>query len=229
MAKNTSTFSAGLLLFFFLPLTATAETAYIDDKIMVGLHQDNDIDSTIIKLLPGGAALEVLKRDTAFTQVKEPGGASGWIDNRYLVDAAPGRAEVLLAQEKIAKLEAELSALKKGQNTAPATTTVNQKLDALSKENEKIKQQLQSEQLKVGELQAQAAELRNQLSRGGAGAQDAVSAANDSTVGDTAASTGYSGWIASLIGIVCIMIGLIGGAYYMDWYSRRRHGGFRIW
>ena len=135
--------------------------------------------------------------------------------------------EVKQAQEKIVKLEAELSALKQGQNTTPASVTGNQKLDALTKENAQLKQELQSEQLKAGAIQAQAAELRNQLSRGDAGARDG--AANDSTVSDAAVSTGYSGWFTSVIGFVCIIIGLIGGACYMDWYSRQRHGGFRIW
>jgi SH3 domain protein len=218
-------------MFFVLPSSVTAETVYIDDKVMIGLHQDQDIDSAIIKLLPGGGALEVLKRDTEFTQVKEPGGASGWIDNRYLVDAAPGTAEVQQAQEKIARLEADLSALKQGQKTTAAFATGNQKLDALSKENEQLKQQLQSEQLKAGEFQAQAAELRNQLDRGDAGARDG--AANDSSDSDQASGpgsgSGNSGWFTGLIGIVCIIIGLIGGACYMDWYSRRKHGGFRIW
>ena len=239
MTKSASTFGAGLLLFFILPLSVTAETVYIDDKVMVGLHQDNDIDSTIIKLLPGGAALEVLKRDTAFTQVKEPGGASGWIDNRFLVNSAPGRAQILQAQEKVARLEAELSALKGGQNNISTSDNDNQKLAALGKENEELKQQLHSEQLKAGELQAQAGELRNQLSRESAGAeptdeQDASDAVTGTTTGvDPVAwlglGTGNLGWRALLIGMaVCIIIGLIGGAWLMDWNYRRRHGGFRI-
>jgi SH3 domain protein len=233
MKKIASTCRAGLLLFFILPLTAMAENVYIDDKVMVGLHQDKDIDSTIIKLLPSGTALEVLKRDTAFTQVKEPGGASGWVDNRYLVDAAPGRAQAVQLQEKISKLEAELAALKAGKNTTPASDTDNQKLAALGKENEELKQQLQSEQLKVGELQAQAAELRNKLSQETTGEQNA----SDATTGNTeidplsrlGLGAGDSGWRAILIGIaVCIIIGLIGGAFLMDWNNRRRHGGFRV-
>jgi len=96
----------GCVLLISLPLFVCAETVYIDDKIKIGLHQDKDIDSPIIKLLPGGTALEVVKRDTPLTQVKEPGGTSGWIDNRYLVDAAPGRAQLLQLQEKAGKLEA---------------------------------------------------------------------------------------------------------------------------
>lgn len=238
MTKSASTFGAGLLLCFILPLSVAAETVYIDDKVMVGLHQDKDIDSTIIKLLPSGTALEVLKRDTAFTQVKEPGGASGWIDNRFLVNSAPGRAQILQAQEKVARLETELSALKGGQNYTSSSDNDNQKLAALIKENEELKQQLQSEQLKAGELQAQAAELRNQLSRESAGPeptdeQDTADAATGSTGVDPAAwlslGTGNLGWRALLMGIaVCIIIGLIGGAWLMDWNYRRRHGGFRI-
>lgn len=238
MANSASTYRAGLLLLFSLPLTVLAETVYIDDKVMVGLHQDKDIDSAIIKLLPGGAALEVLKRDTPLTQVKEPGGASGWISNHHLVDSAPGRTQVLQAQEKLARLESELSALKDGQGAMPASDTDNQKLAALSKENEELKQQLQSEQLKAGELQAQAAELRNQLGRESAGAdpdeeQDAAAtAAGNADIGpDVRLDLDITnlGWRAILIGMaVCSIIGLIGGAWLMDWINRRKHGGFRI-
>ena len=238
MKKSAFRYWAGFLLLFFLPPTATAENVYIDDKVMVGLHQDKDIDSAIIKLLPGGTALEVLKRDSALTQVKESGGASGWIDNHYLVDAPPGRAQALQLQEKITKLETELSALKTGQNAAPASGADNQKLAALGKENEELKQQLQSAQLKVGEFQAQVAELRNKLSQEISGPdladkQIAAEAITDTSDIKQAVWPGFAGgnpgWRVILIGIaVCLIIGLIGGAFLMDWNNRRRHGGFRI-
>jgi len=233
MTKSASIYRAGLLLLFILPLTATAENVYIDDKVMVGLHQDKDIDSTIIKLLPSGTVLEVLKRDAILTQVKEPGpgGSSGWVDNHYLVDSAPGRTQTAQLQEKITKLEGELTALKAGQNTTPSSNADNQKQAALAKENEELKQQLQSEQLKAGELQAQAGELRNKLSQETTGKQDASDSITDSTEESAAVGLGAGnpGWRAILIGIaVCIIIGLIGGAFLMDWNNRRRHGGFRV-
>jgi len=241
MTRMTLIQKVGCVLLISLPLFVCAETVYIDDKIKIGLHQDKDIDSPIIKLLPGGTALEVVKRDTPLTQVKEPGGTSGWIDNRYLVDAAPGRAQLLQLQEKAGKLEAELSALKGNKPTTPAAADTGgdtEKFAVLLKENEELKQQLQSEQLKSGELQAQAAELRNQLSQA-VNADSASGAEETETVtatGDT--ETGVAGlfhfagslnWHYLLIGIaVCLILGLIGGVVLMDWMSRRRHGGFRI-
>jgi len=234
MAKNTSIYWPLLLLLFLLPRTVTAENVYIDDKIMVGLHQDQDIDSAIIKLLPGGTALEVIKRDTALTQVKEPGGASGWIDNHYLVDTLPGRARAMQMQEKITKLETELAALKTGQNVVPAADADSEALAALRKTNEELKQQLQSAQLKAGEYQAQVAELRNKLSRETTATDRTDEDAADNTPDATQSawqeySDGIPGWRVFLIMIaVCLVIGLIGGAWLMDWYFRSRHGGFRV-
>ena len=228
-----------LLVFFLLPLTGLAQTVYIDDKITVGLHQDKDIDSPITKTLPSGTALEVLKRDTPLTQVQEPGGTSGWIDNRYLTDAAPGRSQLMQLQEKAGKLESELSLLKAdSQNTAPAPGADTQQLAALLKENEELKQQLQSEQLKSGELQARAAELRNQLSQASnqdrsaeSEEQETESAADSLTARlmDKFSFSGSLNWHVFLAALAaCLVIGLIGGAFIMDWRSRRRHGGFRI-
>ena len=235
MAKMGFSYGVGLLLVILMPLPGFAATIYIDDKVMVGLHQDKDVDSPIIKTLPSGTVLELLKRDTPLSQVKEPAGSSGWIDNRYLADAAPGRAQLAQLQEKAAKLETELSTLKaNSQNASPPAGADAQKLAGLLKENEELNQQLKSERLKTGELQAQAAELRNQLSQ--AATQERSASGSDATT-DAAAgasdifglSTDYPGWRALLTGIIiCIVIGLLGGAFLMDWRNRQRHGGFRI-
>jgi len=237
MTRRIITKQTGWAFLLFLPLAVFAQTVYIDDKVKIGLHQDNGIDSPIIKLLPAGTALEVVKRDTPFTQVKEPAGASGWIDNRYLVDAAPGRAQLLQLQEKAEKLELELAALKSGGPTTPAVAATegdSGKFAVLLQENTELKQQLQSEQLKSGELQAQAAELRNQLSQAGASSAEEteVEAMDENTATGITALLPFSGapdWRSVLIGIVaCLLIGMLGGVYLMDWMSRRRHGGFRI-
>ena len=228
------------LFLFLLPLAAPAENIYIDDKVMVGLHQEKDIDSAIIKLLPGGTALEVLKRDTTFTQVKEPGGTIGWIDNHYLVDSPPGLAQTRELQDKISKLEGELSALKSGQNIPPPPPDADtRKLDALGKENEDLKQQLQTAQLKAGEYQAQVAELRNRLSQeitepGPADKQVVPETGTTGTMEDR--QTFWPGWhitnpgLRVIVAVIagCFIIGLISGVFLMDWNSRRRHGGFRI-
>lgn len=237
MGKKIPACSIGLVLILFMPLPGFAETVYIDDKVVVGLHRDKDIDSPITKTLVSGTALELLKRDTPLSQVTEPGGASGWIDNRYLTDTAPGLAQLQQLQEKAGKLEAELSALKAAAPNASAPAGADaQNFSALAKENEELNQQLQSERLKTGELQAQAAELRNQLSqaatRSGADANDAGTG-DDSAAAVPAEKPGFNpgerGWrfiLASVL--VCIAVGMAGGIFFMDWLNRRRHGGFRV-
>src|SRR3990170_8908914 len=113
-----------LLMILLMPIMTVAESVYIDDKVMAGLHQDKSVDSPIIKLLPSGTKLEIIRRDTPVSQVKEPGGASGWMDNKYLADTAPGRAQLQAALEQISKLKAEIADLKsRGDTTANINTT----------------------------------------------------------------------------------------------------------
>lgn len=221
------------IMFLLLPLAVVAETAYIDDKIMVGLHQDKDIDSPIISLLPGGTTLTIIKSDTPLTQVQEPGGASGWIDNRYLTSTAPGNARLLQLQEQVSTLEAELTSLRTttAGTPEPAGPAV-EILAALEKENAELQQKLQSERLRAGEMEAKAAELRNQLSKAGVPAADKVQdAAGEAGAGAVQFALGPFDLNARsiLIGMLaCAMIGLIGGIALMDWNNRRRHGGFRV-
>ena len=60
--------------------SACAETAYIIDKLLVGLHEDKALNSAIIKLLPTGTRLFIIKREGNLAQVKTPGGTTGWVD-----------------------------------------------------------------------------------------------------------------------------------------------------
>lgn len=241
---------AALLL--LSPLLA-AETLYIDDKIKVGLHQEKSVDSPILKVLSGGAALEVIKRDTPLTQVKDADGANGWIDNRYLATAAPGRAQLVAAEEKIKKLEAEVAGLKTGSSANTATTGAaagnDSKLAAIAKENDELKQLLKSERLRVGELQAQTAELRNKLDKANDNSglleqldaltrdktelqnQISVLQAGKAKISREAMQLdiGEFDWEKMLISIgISLAAGFIVGLYVLDLIVRRRHGGFRV-
>ena len=239
-----------LLLLFLTPSLAAAETTYIDDKVMVGVHQDKNVDSPIIKILPSGTALEIIKRDNPLSQVKEPGGASGWIDNRYLVNAAPGRAQLQIAENRIKQLETDLASLK---STTPAPVTVpgpstGNDVAAITKENEELKQLLKSERLRVGELQAQTAELRNKLDKNGDNSglleqvdaltkektelQDQISALQskaDTAQTPVSLDIGEFDWKKMLTSIgISLIAGFIAGLYVLDLIIRRRHGGFRV-
>ena len=241
------------------PVIGLAETAYIADKLMVGLHQDKTVDSAIIKVLPTGTPLEVLARGGELTQVKDPDGVSGWIDNNYLINTPPAQTQLQQVQEKADKLEAELknaklklAGLETGQ--APSGPEDMDKLAAALKENEELKQLFKSERLKVGELQANITELRNNLSQSNdnTAMQEKLKQLTEEKAAlekqlddlrtteppaeppaDSGVSIGQGNldfdWRSILIAfVITLVIGFIAGIYTLDILNRRRHGGFRI-
>lgn len=236
-----------ILLMFLIPAMVVAEPVYIDDKLMVGLHQDKSVDSPILKVLPGGTTLEIVRRDTPLSQVKDPGGSTGWIDNKYLTDAAPGRTQLQTALDQISKLEAEIASLKSA--TVATAPTRADDVVKITKENEELKQLLKSERLRIGELQTQTAELRNKLAKSNGGDSDLIEQLDTLTrekaelekeLGkiQTGAQPsqekvkldiGEFDWKRMLISIaVSLLAGFIAGLLLLDWMNRRRHGGFRI-
>lgn len=43
-------------------LSSAAEFAFVIDKLLVGIHQEENLNSAIVKVLPTGSKLEVLAR-----------------------------------------------------------------------------------------------------------------------------------------------------------------------
>jgi len=89
MAMKIRLFQILALIGTFPAAVNAAENAYVIDKLLVGVHQDQNLTSAIIKVLPTGTKLEVLKREGELALVKDAQGASGWVDSAYLMEAAP--------------------------------------------------------------------------------------------------------------------------------------------
>jgi hypothetical protein len=243
-------------LFLSLPASIFAETAYVTDKLMAGIHQNNTTDSVIIKVIPTGTQLEILKQEGKLTQIKDPEGVTGWINNRFLVNTPPAPSLLNQAEERANKLENELeiarSKIKELVTGNPAQNTggAPEALALLKKENTELKQQSKSAQLKVGELQANLAELRNQMSQVSSDAAmakkidqlnkekstlekqlDAMQSDSESNTNNTTmqANTNKISWSNVLISFcITLIVGVAIGAYLLDLANRRRHGGFRI-
>lgn len=219
-----------LLLF---AAASQAETVYVIDELKVGLHESASINSPIVKLVPSGTELNVIERSDDLVKVKEPEGMQGWINKKYLLNNKPGKA-------LINELEKEIELLKSG------TLMTSQNSSEDSAEQKELIQQLNSERLKSGELQAQLTDLRarianvdnsdqfiadiNQLEQENeqlksqlesSGIQ--VDAESDMT------KLSLHGWKEYLIAIsIILIIGMILGAIILDYLNRRRHGGFRV-
>ncbi|MGH6830347.1 MAG: TIGR04211 family SH3 domain-containing protein, partial [Methylocella sp.] len=195
-----------------------------------GIHKDKDLESEIIKVLPTGTRLEVLKREAGLAQIKGPEGITGWVDAVYLMPERPARmvADALDKQNK--KLHAEVKQLKehlkrlRPASAGPAAPNASraQERDLQASETEKLREQnaaltrsLEEQRLRAEELQTRLATLTASIS------------------GTAPPSPANEPFIAKfklhlIFAALALALGAGWGFYLADYLQRRRHGGFRI-
>lgn len=209
-----------------------AEQAYVIDRLLIGIHKDKDLESEIIKVLPTGTRVEVLKREAGLAQIKGPEGITGWVDAVYLMPERPARvvADALDKQNK--QLDAEVKKLKerlkrlRTANADPATPNAlrAEEPDPQASETEKLQEQnaaltrsLEAERLRAEELQTRLAALTAPSS--GATPPSAVPA-NEPFIAKFK--------LHLIFAALALVLGAGWGFYLADYLQRRRHGGFRI-
>ena len=238
------------LLFFLLllvPIATQAETVYITDSLLVGLHEEKSIDSPILKVLPTGTMLEVIKRDNDFVHVLDTKGVSGWINNSYLVTNNPDKNETMdgeNTQFKIRELEAELQNIRIQQAKPDLESAINtDEIEKLKIENKNLKQKIKSDKLKSGELQANLSKLRNKISQSGSNSKlsNELQLLTEKNAGleneikrlqkgsNIEVSEPNTSKLSNLIigSGVALLVGLLLGIFITDWLQSSRHGGLR--
>jgi SH3 domain protein len=236
-----------LVVMLLASASVSGQTVYVTDQLQIGLHAEKVTDSPIQKIVPTGTALQVVKAEEKMSFVSEPGGVSGWVDNTYLITDEPGsnrlpeaEAKILELEETLAKAEMMLVGIDTGSMQAFET-----EIDALA-------QQLKSERIRTGELQAELAELRKRLGQDNSNDSlyqkiDSLSTENrqlqiqlariledgapdlpelHASYLDTRSFFTPTNMIIALV--IVLIGGVILGLYLMDIVIRRRHGGFRI-
>ena len=210
-----------------LPTAVGAETAYVIDRLAVGVHKTNALDSPIIEVLPTATPLEVLSRTGEFAQVQTANGNSGWVDASYLMLEKPAQLAVLELEARhkevtsqLALVRAEADELKTKLVDAEARGTdvrstgapeARRTAERLAAENERLKEEL---------IKARAAVQAPVTPAGSVGA-----AKSPRTSALIEAMRTKWNWI--LLGFLLLLAFGLGG-YWVDYQSRRRHGGFRI-
>lgn len=191
-----------LLLLSLLPLAAAAETAWVTDKLRLGLHHAPDTSDRAFRTLESGQELEVLSRDRYYAEVRLPDGTVGHVKAAYLVDEKPA---VLIVEETRAeseRLREELARVRQ-QFAGPAATITA------------LERQVAARETALEDGRKQIAELTE---------RNAQYAARQESFRYSLPITWVGGALAaSLFG------GFIGGLAWLDYRSRRRHGGLRIY
>ena len=240
-----------LALSWGLPAFA-ADTAYVIDKLLVGLHQHRDLNSAIVKVLPTGTKLEVVERDGELALVKDPTGSRGWVDSAYLMEEAPAGVKVSQLNKEVADLRQKLSAAK---GTAAGSGVSSEQRDKLAKENTELKRKLSAEKLKIQELQTNVGKLQSKVAAHSTTPADTIIEDLESTNLELSRDLeraiqrshkfeseldkvqglprrpivveSFSSAVLGSIGFA-LLLAFGGGLYFMDYLNRRRHGGFRV-
>jgi SH3 domain protein len=240
-----------LLALSLLPgITTGAESMYVIDKLLVGVHRDRDLNSAIIKVLPTGSLLQVLERNDQLARVKDAEGVEGWVDAAYLMQEPPASMQLADARQERQMLLERIKQMegRQASGASPAQADGG-KVEDLTNENTELKSQLSSLKLKGSELEQQL------KSRGGAAGDSSAAGelrkanleltetltslrarnneleaqlATDTALGRLRGTVSLgSPWM--MLGLaVLIALSFGAGAFCVDYLNRRRHGGFRI-
>lgn len=87
--------------------------SYITDKVVVGVYENPNADSVLLKALPTGTPLEILERSNGYSQIRTPDGTTGWIENTYIIDNKPAQLVVLELTDKQQQTQKTLAETRK--------------------------------------------------------------------------------------------------------------------
>ena len=189
-------------LFALLPVLAAAETGYVTDRLMLGLHQAEDTSDRPFRSLESGTAFEILSRDRLYAHVRLADGTEGYVKAAYVVDEPPAKLIVNQAQAEVERLTGELEEAKAA-FAEPAAV-----IDSLKSQAAALESELEAARTRLGDLEEDNAQYQSRAER-------------------YQYSLPYT-WVGGAIA-VCLIAGFLGGLWWVDHRSRKRHGGVRIY
>ena len=193
-------FLIGLLV--LLPMLAAGETGYVTDRLMLGLHRAADTSDRPFRSLESGTEFEIVSRDRQYARVRLADGTEGYVKVAYVVFEPPAKLIVNQTQAEVERLTAELDEAKTA-FAEPAAV-----IDSLKTQAESLESERAAALSRVEALEAENAAYQSRAER-------------------YQYSLPYT-WVAGAIG-VCLVAGFLAGLWWIDYRSRKRHGGIRIY
>ena len=192
----------GIFLLLAFSGTAFAETAYITDNLRLGLHQAPDTSDRAFRTLESGQEIEILSRDRNYAHVQLPDGVQGYVKAAYLVFEKPAKLIVSETQARVDELEEELSRTKAA-FAAPGETIAT------------LEAQLEQSQAELEQVSSNVIELTSENEKYRRRHEQFKFSVPLSWVGGAVA--------------ICLLAGFLTGMWWIDYRSRKRHGGIRVY
>jgi SH3 domain protein len=189
-------------LLALLPVLAAAETGYVTDRSMLGLHEAADTSDRPFRSLESGTEFEILSRDRLYAHVRLPDGTEGYVKAAYVVFEPPAKLIVNQTQAEVERLTTELNEAKAA-FAEPAAV-----IDSLKAQAATLESDLEAARTRAEELEDDNAGYERRAER-------------------YKYSLPYT-WVGWAIG-VCLIGGFLAGLWWVDHRSRKRHGGIRIY
>jgi SH3 domain protein len=189
-------------LLALLPVLAAAETGYVTDRLMLGLHEAADTSDRPFRSLESGTEFEILSRDRLYAHVRLPDGTEGYVKAAYVVFEPPAKLIVNQTQAEVERLTTELNEAKAA-FAEPAAV-----IDSLKAQAATLESDLEAARTRAEELEDDNAGYARRAER-------------------YKYSLPYT-WVGWAIG-VCLIGGFLAGLWWVDHRSRKRHGGIRIY
>lgn len=190
-----------VLLVLLSPLLP-AQTAYVTDQLRLGLHREADTSDRPFRVLDSGQAMEIVSRDTRYALVRLPDGGQGYVKTAYLVDDKPAK---LIVQETAAERDALRSELDQVKGSYAGSAG---RIDELVKQVAELNVTLGERRERLTVVEGENKEFRDRL-------------------GLYRLSLPWPMVLAA--SLVMAVLGFVGGMWWIDSRSRKRHGGFRIY
>lgn len=193
---------AALLLVLASAAVAQTQTAYVTDVLRLGLHRAADTSDRPFRSLESGQEMTVLERSRLYARVRLPDGTEGYVKAGFLVDDKPARLVVDETRAALAQAQSSLDALRDEYSGSAA------RIDGLESDLSGAREAL--------------TDLRAEY--------DAAVAANEDYERKMRLYGLSLPWPIALGSVlVALVLGFVGGFWWIDSRSRKRHGGFRIY
>lgn len=235
-----------LLLTFPLAVTAATPLMYVTDRVPVNLHGANDASAPVVKQITSGTPVQIQEREGALFKVRTEDGSVGWIEPTLLSNEKPLQLLYVELREQLSKSQDEIKTLR---DKVPAAATARDE----SKVVADLRAELKGSNERVAELERVAHENTTHMNEatarvtaletenlalknsGGSASEGNVANADGSEITASNAASANNRksaislpWFFASSFLVLLLGGAI-GAYAVDWYIRKRHGGFRIY
>jgi len=214
------------LLCIGIAQAAAAETVWVSDQFEVMLRTGPSTSNAIERMLPSGAALEVLERDddAGYAKVRTAAGTEGWVLTRYLMSEPSAREQLAALTKRLTNANAEGSSLTSQLGAIRGEyDSAQQQIATLEKDKKKLEEQLaeiKRTAANVLSINDQNKDLRDQL----AAAEIRADTLEQQNRELTAQTTRY--WF--MTGAAVLLVGVLLGIWLprVRWQRRSRYDRF---